>query len=76
MFITKNDKTYCVRVDECKLSEEGEYKVSIISQHFQGDKYVLDVKFEENIFTSYSRESLSDDNLFLSISWDKVVEIA
>ena len=75
-FITKNDKTYCVRVDECKLSEEGEYKVSIISQHFQGDKYVLDVKFEENIFTSYSRESLSDDNLFLSISWDKVVEIA
>lgn len=74
-FITKNDKTYCVRVDECELSNEGEYKVLIISQHFQGDKYILDVKFGTNIFTVYSIEFLTDENLFLSISWNKVVEI-
>jgi len=74
-FIIKDEKTYCVRVDECELSNEGEYKVSIISQHFQGDKYILDIKFDENIFTVYSSIHLKDDNLFLSISWDKVIEV-
>jgi len=74
-FILKDNKTYCARVDECSLSNEGEYKVSILSQSFQGDKYILDVKFDENIFTVYSIEALNDENLFLSIAWDKVVEI-
>jgi len=74
-FIIKDEKTYCVRVDECELSNEGEYKVSIISQHFQGDKYILDIKFDENIFTVYSSIHLKDDNLFLSISWDKAIEV-
>jgi len=74
-FIIKDDKKYCVRVDECELSNEGEYEVSIVSQHFQGDKYVLDVKFDENIFTVFSREFLDEKNVFLSIHWNKVVEI-
>ena len=75
-FITKDTKDYCVRVNECVLSNEGEYKVTIISQSFQGDKYILDVKFDENIFTVYSPVYLEDDNLFLSIIWDDVVEVS
>ena len=75
-FIKKDDIEYCVRVDECRLSDEaGEYKVSIVSQSFQGDKYILDVQFDNNIFTVYSPVCLSDENLFLSISWDDVVEV-
>ncbi|MDC0933547.1 ABC transporter ATP-binding protein, partial [Arcobacteraceae bacterium] len=46
-FITKDNKEYCVRVDECELGNIGEFKVSILSQSFQGDKYILDVKFDE-----------------------------
>lgn len=74
-FITKDNKDYCVRVDECKLGDSGEYKVSILSQSFQGDKYILDIKFNENIFTVYSSVHLEDENLFLSISWDDAVKI-
>ncbi len=75
-FIRKDDKEYCVRVDECKLSETGEFKVSIVSQSFQGDKYILDVEFDGYTFTVYSPIYLEDENLFLSISWDDVVEIS
>ena len=75
-FIKKDAKEYCIRVDECKLGDKGEFKVSIISQSFQGDKYILDVKFNENIFTVYSPVCLEDDNLFLSISWDDVAKIS
>ena len=74
-FITKDNKDYCVRVDECKLGDSGEYKVSILSQSFQGDKYILDIKFNENVFTVYSSVHLEDENLFLSISWDDAVKI-
>lgn len=74
-FITKDKKDYCVRVDECDLGDKGEYKVSIVSQSFQGDKYILDVKFNENVFTVYSPIYLEDDNLFLSISWNDAVKI-
>jgi len=71
-FIKKDDKEYCVRVDQCRVSETGEYKVSILSQSFQGDKYILDVQFDENIFTVYSPMFLKDENLFLTIDWDDV----
>jgi len=74
-FIKKDDVEYCVRVDQCSLGETGEFKVSIVSQSFQGDKYILDVKFDEYIFTVYSPISLNDENLHLSISWDDVVTI-
>lgn len=75
-FIERDGIEYCVRVDECSLGETGEFKVSIINQSFQGDKYILDVEFENNIFTVYSPVALSDANLFLSIDWDKVVIIS
>ena len=74
-FIEKDQKIYCVRVDQCQLSTEGEYKVTIQSQSFQGDKYILDVKFNDNIFTVYSPIFLDNTELFLSISWDNIVEI-
>jgi len=75
-FIKKDNIEYCVRVDECELGESGEFKVSIVSQSFQGDKYILDVKFDENVFTVYSPVYLEDENLYLSISWDDVVKIS
>jgi len=75
-FIKKDDVEYCVRVDQCSLGETGEFEVSIVSQSFQGDKYILDILFDNNVFTVYSAVSLSDENLFLSIFWDDVVEVA
>jgi iron(III) transport system ATP-binding protein len=75
-FITKDGNEYCVRVDECELGESGEFKVSILSQSFQGDKYILDVKFDDNIFTVYSPIYLEDENLYISISWDDAVIIS
>ena len=75
-FIKKNSKEYCVRVDQCTLDEnQGDYKVKIISQSFQGDKYILEVSFEENIFTVYSSTYLENEELYLSILWKEVVEI-
>ena len=75
-FIKKDGVEYCVRVDECELSNSGEYKVFIISQSFQGDKYIVEVAFDDNIFTLYSPVCLSDENLYLSISWDDIVKIS
>jgi iron(III) transport system ATP-binding protein len=75
-FIKKDGVEYCVRVDECKLADAGEYKVSIVSQSFQGDKYIVDVAFEDNTFTLYSPVCLTDENLFLSICWDEVVKLS
>lgn len=75
-FITKNKKEYCVRVDQCTLdTKKGDYKVKVISQSFQGDKYILEVSFEENIFTVYSSTYLENEELYLSILWKEVVEI-
>ncbi len=75
-FIKKDGVEYCVRVDECRLSNSGEYKVFIISQSFQGDKYIVEVAFDDNIFTLYSPVFLTDENLYLSISWDDIVKIS
>jgi iron(III) transport system ATP-binding protein len=75
-FIKKDGVEYCVRVDQCCLSDDGEFKVNIRSQNFQGDKYILDVEFEDNIFTVYSPTCLEDENLYLSISWDEAVIIS
>ncbi|MGB3751112.1 MAG: hypothetical protein WA945_06050, partial [Arcobacteraceae bacterium] len=75
-FIIKNKKEYCVRVDQCNLdTQKGDYKVKIISQSFQGDKYILEVSFDENIFTVYSSTYLENEELYLSILWKEVVEI-
>ena len=70
-FIKKDNIEYCVRVDECELGESGEFKVSIVSQSFQGDKYILEIQFDKNIFTMYSKEYISEENNFLSIEWEK-----
>lgn len=75
-FIERDGIEYCVRVDECSLGETGEFKVKIVNQDYQGDKYILDVEFEDNIFTVYSPVALGDANLYLSIAWDKVVIIS
>jgi iron(III) transport system ATP-binding protein len=74
-FIIKNGMEYCVRVEDCKIGNTGEYKVNILNQSFQGDRYIVDIRFEDNTFTVYSPVFLEDDNLFLSIAWDDVVEV-
>jgi iron(III) transport system ATP-binding protein len=74
-FIIKDGIEYCVRVEDCNIGNTGEYKVNILNQSFQGDKYILEVKFEENIFTVYSPVYLEYDNLLLSISWADVVQV-
>lgn len=74
-FIIKDGIEYCVRVENCKIGNTGEYKVCILNQSFQGDRYIVDIRFEENTFTVYSQVFLEDDNLFLSIAWDDVVEV-
>jgi len=75
-FITKNKKEYCVRVDQCILdTNKGEYQVKVISQSFQGDKYILEVLFDEIVFIVYSSTYLENKELYLSILWKEVVEI-
>lgn len=75
-FITKNDKEYCVRVDQCTLDEnKGDYKVEVVSQSFQGDKYIVEVLFQENLFTLYSAEYLENKELYLSLSWNDIVQM-
>jgi len=75
-FIKKENKEYCVRVNQCTLDEnKGDYKVKIISQSFQGNKYILEVSFDETIFTVYSSTYLENEEYYLSILWKEVVEI-
>jgi len=70
-FITKNGQEYCIRPNNCVLSNKGEYKAVILNQTFQGDKYILEIQFDKNIFTMYSKEYISEENNFLSIEWEK-----
>jgi len=75
-FIKKDDKEYCVRVDECSVDTVGEFEVSVVTKSFQGDKYILEVKHDENIFTVYSKNNLESEEFYLSISWDDIIEIS
>ncbi len=45
-FIKKDEKTYCIRPEECKVSEKGEIKGAISQISYQGERYEVEVYFD------------------------------
>lgn len=74
-FIKKDGVEYCVRPNDCILSSNGEYKVEILNQTFQGDKYIVEVAFDDDIFTVYSSKCIDNNDNFVSIKWGNVNKI-
>ncbi len=45
-FIKKDEKTYCIRPEECKVNEKGEIKGVISQISYQGERYEVEVCFD------------------------------
>jgi iron(III) transport system ATP-binding protein len=74
-FITKEDKTYCIRPNDVTFVENGEYRVYVKSKLYQGENYIYEVKLNNELITLYSTQNIEEEYSYIAINWENLSPI-
>ncbi len=71
-FIVKEGKTYCIRPTDASFVKNGAYRTVIKSKLFQGEKYIYELKINDEVIILYSTNDIQEEYANIEINWENV----
>ncbi len=74
-FLQRDGKLYCLRPEACSLARDGEFPVNVTHCMFEGERFNVEVRLQNTFLRLFCSSRPQNNQLRLSIDWDKAVEL-